>query len=314
MDTTPIHVLLVEDNPEDAVLLSRALRKANSRRFTLVHVEYLADGLKRIAEEDFDVVLLDLSLPDGYGLSTVTRMRAGAPDLPIVVLTGHNDEDLAMHAVQAGAQDYLIKGEISNGLLIRAIRYALERHRLLQEIHQLALIDELTGLYNRRGFYTLGRQYLKVAQRTQQGALLLYADVDDLKGINDAFGYEEGDRVLRDAANILKSTFRDVDIVARVGGDVFMVFALQATANHADLLIGRLQTSVREYNANNARRHSLILNTGMVYSDQAGETTIDALIAQADEALHQQKRAHRRSAPLLVVGTTTGGPGQAAYA
>ena len=129
----PVRILLVEDNPGDARLLRALLLEAAPPEWQLVHVLRLADAEPHVGAGGLDVVLLDLSLPDAHGLETVDRMRALAPGLPIVVLTGTDDESLAVQAVQAGAQDYLVKGHADGRLLVRAVRYALERHRLEQD-------------------------------------------------------------------------------------------------------------------------------------------------------------------------------------
>jgi signal transduction histidine kinase/DNA-binding NarL/FixJ family response regulator len=122
-------VLLVEDNPGDARLLREHLDR---RRFELTHVDRVAEAQRVLESQTFDVVLLDLSLPDGAGLETVTTMLRAAPTLPVVVLTGTDDETLALRTVQAGAQDYLVKGAVSEQLIERTIRYAIERRRALE--------------------------------------------------------------------------------------------------------------------------------------------------------------------------------------
>jgi signal transduction histidine kinase len=129
----PTRILLVEDNPGDARLIRETLREAESLPFQLTHADRLAAAEERLAAEAFDVVLLDLSLPDAHGLETVRRTLAAGAEVPIIVLTGLDDETTAVAAVQAGAQDYLAKGRLDGTLLARAIRYAMERKRLERE-------------------------------------------------------------------------------------------------------------------------------------------------------------------------------------
>ncbi len=136
MHATPIKILLVEDNPADADLLQEFLEEADETQWSLVHVEKLKEGLHTLSEHQFDVVLLDLSLPDKQGLATVAHTHQAAPDLPIVVLTGLNDKVTALDALRQGAQDYLIKGKIDSFLLVRAIRYAIERAHTLKRLRQ----------------------------------------------------------------------------------------------------------------------------------------------------------------------------------
>lgn len=133
MASAPVRILLVEDNPGDARILRELLRDARSLHFDLVHVERLEAARLQMHATGADVVLLDLSLPDAHGLDTVRAMLEAAPDAPIIVLTGLDDDATAVQAVQAGAQDFLVKGHVDGPLLARAVRYAMERKRLDQE-------------------------------------------------------------------------------------------------------------------------------------------------------------------------------------
>src|ERR1700730_10698474 len=146
-----IHVLLVEDNPGDARLFLELVRETGADRLKLEHVTRLSTALDRLSHGSFDVVLLDLSLPDEQGLATLTRTHARAPKVPIVVLTGLDDEALAVKAVRAGAQDYLVKGRVDGDLLVRSIRYATERGRAMEalerrEEHYRSLIENSQDL------------------------------------------------------------------------------------------------------------------------------------------------------------------------
>ncbi|MEW6324938.1 MAG: response regulator [Nitrospirota bacterium] len=132
-----LRVLVVEDNPGDARLIREMFADGGARRFTMTHVERLQEALTKLKEEEHDVVLLDLSLPDSHGLDTVTRIAAAAPDMPVVVLTGHGDEAAGLQAVQRGVHDYLVKGAVMADGLMRSLRYAIERKRIEEELHRL---------------------------------------------------------------------------------------------------------------------------------------------------------------------------------
>jgi two-component system, cell cycle sensor histidine kinase and response regulator CckA len=136
MKSERISALLVEDSPADARLLREAVRDAEATHINLTHVDTLDKALHRLREEHFDVVMLDLSLPDAEGLDTLVRMHTSAPSVPIVVLTGLDDEALAVRAVREGAQDYLVKGQVTSQLLIRAMRYATERKRAVEALQR----------------------------------------------------------------------------------------------------------------------------------------------------------------------------------
>ncbi len=134
MDNKPTTILLVEDSPDDAFLLKEMLLEIPAFRFYLIHVERLSEGIDQVKDSDFDVVLLDLSLSDSSGMDTFTRMQQVAPNIPIIMITGMDNEELALEMVNAGAQDYLIKGESDGKLLVKSIRYAIERKRTQDQI------------------------------------------------------------------------------------------------------------------------------------------------------------------------------------
>ena len=136
MKTRQIRSLLIEDNPADVELIKHQLSKTEKARHELLHVDRLDAGLALLGTEQIDVVLLDLNLPDGMGIKTFERANAQAPHMPIIVLTGHDDDELGIEAVQKGAQDYLVKGTVSNNLLGRSIRYAIERKKMLTQLEQ----------------------------------------------------------------------------------------------------------------------------------------------------------------------------------
>ena len=149
MKKAPIKVLLIEDSPEDSRLLSLFLSEANSAQFQITHVDRVSEGLLKLSGERFDVVLVDLSLPDSQGFDTFRKLHRKAPDMPIVVLSGLDDETLASRAVREGAQDYLVKGQVDAHILSRAISYAIERHRSDQalqesEKHYKFLLESIT--------------------------------------------------------------------------------------------------------------------------------------------------------------------------
>lgn len=171
MDPACVRVLLVEDNPGDVVLLTERLRKASDTRFELHGVSRLSEALERLRREAFDIMLLDLSLPDSTGLDTVKRAHAAASRTATIVLTTLHDEALAMEALRQGAQDYLIKGETGGRALARAMRYAIERQQMLMELQAtLEQVRRLSGLLpicatckkirDDRGYWTQVEQYI----------------------------------------------------------------------------------------------------------------------------------------------------------
>jgi len=292
---TPIKVLLVEGDARGLAALEHAFAATGHTRFDVEWVRRLDDALERISRGGVDVVLLDLKLPDSEGLTTFHRMNAFAPDVPLVVLTDLDDQELAMQTVQSGAQDYLVKGAVEPGVLVRSIRYALERHRLLSALRSLSLIDDLTGLYNRRGFAELGEQHLKLATRTDRAVTLIYVDLDGFKAINDAHGHQAGDRALSRAAEILKAAFRRSDILARMGGDEFAVLALEVSGDDGEALVKRLHSAVDEFNETGGEPYELSMSLGVARYDTDSRTGLDELLTAADRAMYSDKKGKNPS-------------------
>ena len=191
--------------------------------------------------------------------------------------------------VQVSGRPLIKDGRFAGTLAVLTDISALKK--LEEEIRALSLRDELTGLLNRRGFFELATQQLKVAERLRKRMLLLYADVDNLKSINDRFGHQEGDRALAGAALILKSTFRDSDLFARLGGDEFVVLAMETERFQDDFFRSRLQKKLELYNEQNhaQRSYSLGLSIGLVVWHPDLPLSLDNLLVQADARMYDEK-------------------------
>ncbi len=298
------HVLLIEGDRNDARLLSNLLGHSPSQDLTLEWAPTINHGLARLARGEVDAVLLDLFLPDSKGLDTLYKVRQHAPGTAVLILTKINDEQLAIEAVRKGAQDYLVKGQVDGNLLVRAIHYAIERQRLLKQLEEaraaaqrLMLIDDLTGLYNRRGFFTLAEQQWKLARRRKKGMTLIFCDLDNMKAINDHLGHLAGDEALIQVAEVLRSTFRESDIIARMGGDEFAVLAIDTTPASHPVLAQRLDEAVARYNARAPQGMRLSLSYGMADFDPQNPEPLDVVLGRADAAMYRQKEQKKGLRP-----------------
>ena len=164
-----------------------------------------------------------------------------------------------------------------------------ERKRAEEALKTLSLKDDLTGLYNRRGFFALAEQGLKSAQRMGTEMLLIFGDLDNLKGINDTFGHKEGDQALVDISQILKETFRESDIIARNGGDEFVILAMKSLETSPEKLINRFEQVLNSHHLQAKRSHKLSMTFGIASFDPQNPCSIDALLAQADELMYENK-------------------------
>ena len=288
-------MLLIEDELAEIQLLTYLLEQTDPH-FVVTPAMTLKDGIASLAKATPDAILLDLLLPDSQGLESFSAVSLQAPTAPVVILTALDDETNALEAVRKGAQDYLVKGtvDVDGKMLSRVLRYAIERNQMQMTLRGLSLIDELTGLYNRRGFLTLAAQQIALSHRAKRTLILLFADLDGLKQINDTFGHQAGDQTLLNTAEILKEAFRSSDIIARIGGDEFAILALEAQEETVGVLTARLLDRLKLYNAQALTRYPLSLSFGVaVYSPQHHQKTLEQLMVQADAMLYTHKREKR---------------------
>jgi diguanylate cyclase (GGDEF)-like protein len=170
-----------------------------------------------------------------------------------------------------------------------------ERKRIEDELRALSLTDELTGLYNRRGFFTLADQQLKFANRNKKGMFLLSADLDNLKEINDTLGHEQGDLLLFETASILRKSFRDSDIIARLGGDEFVILATETPETTIESLTIRLKANLDAHNTEGNKPYNLSFSMGMIQYNPDHPSSIEELLSQADKLMYEEKKQKQRS-------------------
>ena len=288
-----MQILLVEDDDDVGASLVAALATfVPGKRGGVTHVRTLAHACEAIERGHFDVSLVDLGLTDASGLQAPRTLARIAPEVPIVVLTGHDSRSDALALAKFGIQDYLLKGECTVHQIELALEFAIERKRVEERLRRDACTDPLTGLVNRR---SVGRQLehaIAQADRTGLRAALLVVDVDGLKEINDSRGHAVGDIVIRETALLIKGSVRVDDTVGRIGGDEFCVILenVETTAG---------ATAVAEKIARIVLAHNLLVDGerlplsvsvgGSVYPDDAQMP--DALFVLADAAMYRAKRS-----------------------
>lgn len=289
----PIRLLLVEDNPGDALLFTETVKETRAFQFDVVHRACIDHALAFLAQGTPDMIVLDLGLPDAGGVEAVRKVQLAAPAIPLVVLTGLDDEASAIQALHAGAQDYLIKGQMTTSALVRALRYALERHGLQMALRKESTIDKLTGLSNRRGFLMLAEQHAMLANRTGEHFVVAFIDMDRLKPINDTLGHQTGDAAIAEIADVLRACFRGSDILGRLGGDEFAALLPATDENSEPAIRQRLLAELQARNSTPGRRYSLSLSIGIVATDPQQSSSVEEILAQADVLMYEEKQRGR---------------------
>lgn len=297
----PAKILLVEDSPRDVQLLRLCLEALpEAQRPQLTHVDSLAGALDGLESEGYDCVLLDLNLPDASGSACVQALREAQRSVPIVVMTGLDDDRSAADALRCGAQEYLVKGHFNERALARVIGYAIERQAVLMHMDQersksgaLLAQDSLTGLPNRYKFEQATREQLRLCARREERFALALFDLDGFRAINERYGYATGDAVLQEVAGVLARGLRAGDMVARIGGDEFAVL-LADTPDFgiAQMLAQRLADGVRMLGSVRGRPLQLGLNCGVALYPEQG-ASVESLFLAAEAAQAQARRGAR---------------------
>ena len=287
-------VLLIEDNPGDARLIEVMLAEDPETPFRLNCVDRLARGLEFLASEKPGLVLLDLSLPDSHGLDTFARVFAHSPTVPIIVLTGNDDQTVALTAVKTGAQDYLVKGKLDRELLVRAMHYSIERKRYQEQLEHQANYDALTGLPNRNLLLDRLKQAV-FAQRQVHSIALVFIDLDHFKFINDSLGHNAGDKLLQHMAERLRSVVRDGDTVSRLGGDEFIL--ILNDQHNEEIIFRAMQRIINKLSEPvSIDGHELYVtcSAGISLHPQDGPD-IETLLKNADAAMYRAKERGRNN-------------------
>jgi diguanylate cyclase (GGDEF)-like protein len=297
-------LLIVEDDQQYARVLGELLT-ASTLNLEIAHVTRIDEACHRVDHGDVDVVVLDLGLPDAEGLQSLAALQGCVTEIPVVVLTGRADEELALDALKRGAEDYLVKDAVDRPTLIRSIRYAMERHRGVRDLahvtrelqianaalEKLTLIDPLTELLNRRGLQQALTREIQRMEREGGKSLVLLIDVDDFKRVNDTLGHAVGDIALKEVAHRLRGSVRGVDYVCRVGGDEFLLLLPNANPIEVIRVAERARASISTMiiqHSTGTLRLTASVGAMMLRSDTP---SIDELLATAHQLLQRSKES-----------------------
>lgn len=290
----PLRVLLVEDSPGDALLIERAFRNAMLYGVEMDKSTTLAGGLRLLSKQQYDVALLDRSLPDVEGFSGLFHLQTMAPYLPVVFLTAYQDERTAFEAIEQGAQDYLFKDKIDGHVIRRAVQYAILRKQFEGVLITRANFDALTGLANRILFESRMDMALARIRRKGGNLTLLFMDVNDFKGINDTYGHIAGDTLLKHIGQQLRKVLRPYDTAARFGGDEFAVLLEDLPSlSHAEIVARKIVDEIDQPCMLGGTPVRVGVSVGIASCNGNRQpATRDSLLSEADQAMYAAKSQH----------------------
>ncbi len=283
--------------------------------FTRAILDNMTDCISIINVSDFTIVDVNNAFMLEYGIKeksqvigrtcyevTHKRQDVCSPPDDRCPLTGAVEKGVPIatehtHYAATGEKRYVevtaspirnAKGEIVQ--VVHSSRDFADRKRLEEKLYSMSITDELTGLLNRRGFYTLCEQQLKLSKREGKGIYMLYADLDNLKQFNDLYGHQEGDKAIRRCASVMKECFRDSDVVARIGGDEFVVVPIGTSEDQVGKIIERFMKDVESYNGGVNPACKLSVSVGTAYYDPSNPCSMDELLTRADKSMYENKR------------------------
>ena len=288
-----IAILHVEDNPADSQLICEQLQLSTRLEYSIENTHTLSNAKKQLLKHAYDIIFLDLSLPDSVGIDTLKEIRQLDQTTPIIVLSGNDEESIINDIIYCGGQDYIQKNELNSKLIDRTICYAIERKRTESELERLAHQDPLTKIYNRFIFMDRLQHSLKGIKRQTKNTnyvVVVLLDLDNFKNINDSLGHSVGDALLIQVANRLNHCVRESDTVARLGGDEFTVLFENieklSSINH---VAKKILALLSEPFLIDNRPVFASFSIGIASSDNKKEISAEDILKNADVAMHSAK-------------------------
>ena len=281
-------ILLVDDKEENLFAIEQILEDLD------VDFALATSGNEAVIKafgEQYALILMDVQMPDMDGFEAVKLIQKDGKNrhTPVIFISAiYSDDFYKLKGLDSGGIDFIVK-PVVEAFLIGKVKMFLKLYNHTKTLLELSLIDELTGLYNRRGFTTLVENRLKIELRKKTECTLLFLDLDGLKLINDTLGHIEGDRAIKSISRILQESFRGSDILARLGGDEFAVFPIESKSDSDEIIINRIQNNIASFNESNSHKFNLSASIGIAHSNPGKPVILSELIDQADSLMYKDK-------------------------
>ena len=308
MNRPPLSILIVDDSLDDRQFFMHLLEQASQKRWAIEAIGSADECFEHLTTREYDCILLDYNMPTKDGLRLLNEIHLKWPKTAMVMLTGEGNETIAVQALKSGAQDYITKSSVTPATLASAIKSAMERKKQEMEFLYQASHDELTGLANRRMFTERLEHALLRSQRTGASLGLLYLDLDGFKAVNDTYGHQAGDDLLKQVSDRIVDSLREYDTPARFGGDEFAVLLEELPGNGVDrsAQVAQRITQAITGSVYSVADHDVEIGVSLgiaLYPLMA--QTPDGLFQIADKAMYTAKEANKSVHPTHFMGRHT---------
>jgi len=295
-----IKILIVDDCPEDREIYTRHLKKClGATRYCLIESETGQEGIQLFKDENPDCILLDYLLPDMDGLEFLSLLKEKGYPGAVIMLTGQGSETVAVEAMKSGAQDYLVKDKFSSEALHNTIVKAIHNNKQdeTKKWKAQALVDPLTRVLNRNAYNLTLEQIIRDFRRYKDPTILIVADIDHFKKLNDNYGHKTGDRILHSVATSLNHTVRASDFVFRYGGEEFVILLKKCSLDQGKKVAEKIRRQVEEiFSLEKGQKLSVTISLGLTQFKE--KDTEDSVFQRADQAVYQAKANGRNRVEL----------------
>ena len=281
-----VNIYIITSDSNLYAKLEQGLKKTSYMDISSHRSDSLDDVLDRIDNhQDVDVVLVSEEIINIVSYNIIDREIVKNRNIPYLII--NTSEKILMEAIHSNAQDVILMNNLDIDRAIWSILHSFERNKMINRLYEESIEDALTGLYNRRGFLTLAEDAISLMKNLNYH--ILFIDLDKMKQINDEYGHNMGDNALKEASKILKSSFREGDIISRYGGDEFIVFVSDVENEVIDKIKGRIDGNIKLLNESKKFPYTLALTVGQSRYNPDKKENLKQVIERADEDMYSKK-------------------------
>ena len=281
-----VNIYIITSDSNLYAKLEEGLKKTSYMDVSSFQLNTLDDAIDRIDEyQDVDVVLVSEEIVNSISYNIIDREIVKNRNIPYLII--NTSEKILMEAIHSSAQDVILMNNLDIDRAIWSILHSFERNKMINRLYEDSIEDALTGLYNRRGFLSLAEDAIELMDSLNYH--IIFIDLDKMKSINDEYGHNMGDSALQEASKILKSSFREGDIISRYGGDEFIVFVSDVEDEVIDKIKSRIKDNLEIINKSKKLRYTLALTVGHSKYDPSKKESLKEVIERADKDMYDKK-------------------------